>query len=208
MTILPQLLLFAGIAGAMFWFIAQQARKARANVQGIAERLGLVLTEKKSLGMTTGFELNGPVAGRDLRFWTYTTGSGKNSTTWCAVSVSVRATGRLAFELRRQGFTTKVMALFGAKEISVGDAAFDAAWFVQTNEPDFLRAALGPEIRAKLMPARADGATGSFKLEAGAVRYAEQGSFSDARQSDRLEQKVPLLQDLADLAEVFAEQKA
>ena len=96
------------------------------------------------------------------------------------------------------------MEFFGSKEITVGDPVFDAAWFVRTNEPDFLSAALVREIRGKFMAALAGGAKGSFALKDGAVCYAERGGFYSAPLTRRLEQQVPLLRDLADLAEVFA----
>ena len=79
MAILIQLLMFAAIAGVVLWLVVLQGRKARANLQALAQR---------------------------------------------------------------QGFTTRIMEFFGTKEITVGDAAFDAAWFVQTNQPEFLAAAL------------------------------------------------------------------
>ncbi len=99
------------------------------------------------------------------------------------------------------------MKWFVTKGTPLGDPAFDAAWFVQTNQPDYVRAAFGPEIRAKLMAARADGAKGGYKLEFGTMRYAEQGGFSSEVQCRRLERQIPLLQDLADLADVFATQR-
>jgi len=141
MAILIQLLMFAAIAGVVLWLVVLQGRKARANLQALAQR---------------------------------------------------------------QGFTTRIMEFFGTKEITVGDAAFDAAWFVQTNQPEFLAAALVPEIRARGMAALAARAKGSFSLKDGAVRYAEQGTLASAVQLARLEQQVPLLHYLADLTDVAA----
>jgi hypothetical protein len=204
---LVPLLIFAAVFGGIFWIVVQQARKSRANLQAIAGRWNLVLTEKKALGLTTDRELRGETAGRPLRFWTFSTGSGKSRTSWCAVSVQAQPTNRLTFELRQQGFATKMMKLFGVKPVPLGDAAFDTAWFLQTSQPDYLRAAFGPEIRGKLMSARDIGAPGNYKLEFGAMRYAEQGSFSNDATCRRLERQIPLLQDLADLADVFATQQ-
>jgi len=204
MAILIQLLMFAAIAGVVLWLVVLQGRKARANLQALAQRQGLTLTEKKTFGLAADLQLAGEAAGRPLRFWSYQTGSGKSRTTWVAVSVQPRAAGRLTFELRRQGFTTRIMEFFGTKEIAVGDAAFDAAWFVQTNQPEFLAAALVPEIRARGMAALAARAKGSFSLKDGAVRYAEQGTLASAVQLARLQQQVPLLHYLADLTDVAA----
>lgn len=204
MSLFLPILLFVVIAGLIFRIAVVQARKTRANVQALARQLGLTVTEKKILGLVARRELNGVVDGRSLRCWTYTTGSGKSQQHWCAVAVQPRSSGRLTFDIQRQDFGTKVMEFFGSKEITVGDPVFDAAWFVRTNEPDFLSAALVREIRGKFMAALAGGAKGSFALKDGAVCYAERGGFYSAPLTRRLEQQVPLLRDLADLAEVFA----
>jgi hypothetical protein len=44
----------------------------------------------------------------------------------------------------------------------------------------------------------------SFRLEKGMVRYAEAGTFASAPACGRLEQLLPVLHDLAAIAEVAA----
>jgi hypothetical protein len=121
-----------------------------------------------------------------------------------AVAVRPRAETSLQFDLTRQNFGSTILEMFGAKEIQVGDAAFDKAWFVRTNQPEFFGVALVPSIREKLM-ADPKGRWGSrYKLEDGLVQYAEQGYFSGTEAVERLEKQLPLLQELADVAEVSA----
>lgn len=202
------LIFTAGMIGFVFWMALNQARQAAANLQALAQRLGLAYTENKlpGLGLVTTRTVTGRLADREVSFHSFTTGSGKSSTTWRAAAVRPRTTGALTFHFHRQGFASKIEALFGAKEAVTGDAAFDAAWFLQTNDPGFVGAALVPEVRAKLMTAlAAGGSNGYFRLENGMVRYAEIGTFADAKACARLEQMLPLLQDLADITEVAAE---
>lgn len=200
------LMFTAGIIGLALWLAVTQARKATANLQALAQRLGLVYSEKKSAGLVTTHTVTGLQAGREVIFHNFTTGSGKSRTTWRAVSVRPRTAGSLTFCFHRQGLASKIEALFGAKEAVVGDAAFDATWFLQTNDPEFVSAALVPGVRAKLMAVQAAcNQGGAFKLENGMVRYVEIGSFSDAPACARLEQMLPVVQDLADIAEVAAE---
>jgi hypothetical protein len=162
------------------------------------------LTEKTALGFTMVESLEGVQQGRPVRYWSYATGSGKSRTTWVTVGVTVPGAVALQFDLTRQNFVSKVMELFGAREIQVGDPAFDAAWFVRTNQPEYFAAALVPAIRAKFMAEIGDRrSTGSFKLEQGIVRYTEMGGLSAAA-AERLATKLPLLLDLADVAEVSA----
>lgn len=194
-----------GIVGLVVWTSVRETRKANANMQALALRLGLEFRNQKSPGRLPVRTVSGQQAGREVIFYRFTTGSGKNSQTWRAVSVRPRATGKLTFNLHRQGLGTKIEALFGAKEAVVGEAIFDQAWFLQTNDADFLGAALVPEVRAKLMTALAAGGRSfSFRLVDGAVRYAETGSYSSAPGCVRMETMLPVLHDLADIAEVAA----
>lgn len=196
--------LFLGVPVLIFWAARNQARKSRERLAAFAAQTGLRMVEKSILGCPVVESLEGEQAGRPVRFWTYTTGSGKSRTSWVTVGVTVRGGGALQFGLTRQNFGTKLMELFGSREIQVGDPAFDAAWFVQTNQPEFFAAALVPAIRAKLMAEVADRRSfGSYKLENGVVRYNEMGGLSPAA-VERLAGKLPLLLDLADVAEVSA----
>jgi hypothetical protein len=115
------------------------------------------------------------------------------------VVVTPVLTGDMTCSITRQGFGTRVLQLFGAKEITVGNREFDDAWFVQTNQPDFLRAALLPELQQKFRPFR-----GAFKLEQGLVTYTEQGLIANEASRIRFGQATELACDLADLAEVQA----
>jgi hypothetical protein len=94
--------------------------------------------------------------------------------------------------------------MFGAKEIQVGDRAFDDAWFVRSNQPEYFKVALMPEIRAKFMAVPTGRWGARYKLEGGWVQYVEQGHLGGADVVERLEMQLPLLHELADVAEVFA----
>lgn len=201
LLILPALV---GIVVLLLWAARGHARKTHALMGDFARRAGLRTVEKTALGFTWVESLEGEQAGRAVRYWTYATGSGKSRTTWVAASVRPRAEGGLQFDLTRQNFGSKIREMFGAKEIRVGDPAFDAAWFVRTNQPDFLAAALVPAIRARLMAEPAGRWGARYKLEHGLVQYVEQGHLSSAEVLARLERQLPLLHELADVAEAFA----
>jgi hypothetical protein len=198
-------LVVLGIVAGIIWLAWTQVKQARANLQALAGRLGLAYLPEPAWGGAG--QVTGQLDGRAVRFWNYTTGSGKSRQTWCAVGVRPRQDGGLSIELQRQNFGTKVMTWFGAKEIQVGDPAFDAAWFVQTNQPEFLAAALVPEIREKFMTQPALAWEGGYKLAEGEVRFAVRGTFAQAKLVTDLEARLPLLRDLADVAEVFAAER-
>lgn len=207
MQVLVVVVIMAGFIALIVWGAVQHQKKVRANLEGLAARLGLQVTGDPR-GLVTSGAVSGVRQGKEVRFWTYATGSGKSRRTWCAVGVRPRAHGGLEFDLRRQGFGTKVMEWLGAKEIQVGDPAFDREWFVRTNQPEFLAAALVPEVRARLAALGHFASEKPFQLEGGLVQLSTPGTFGNDKVVTRLEACLPLLYDLADIAEVFAASQA
>lgn len=190
------------IVGASVWITLAQQRKAAANLRAGAEKLGLKFTPAAGTGREGGPRAEGLLRGREVRFWSHETGSGKHRKRWVALALSNATQGRLLLRLQPQGLGTKVAELFGAREIESGDSRFDATWFVRTSEPTACRAALTPELRAKLNAARDAGARGTFSVEKGLAGYVEEGGFHRAGTFERLEGLVPLLEELAVAAEV------
>lgn len=211
MAILFAVLLLIGtvaFTGSMLVLAIKQRERAWRNVAELAKRLGLVpAPAEKRFGFLGEPYATGSLGGKTARLYAFATGSRKSRTRWTALAVHPAATGNLTFHLSRQGFGTKVAQLFGAREITVNDPEFDRAWFIETNQPEFFRAALIPELRARITAAfdnsgRAHRA--SIKLDGGAVVYAETGDFSDERRCERIGNMAAVLHDLANVAEVFA----
>ena len=144
--------LFAAAFGLVVRRAVRSSRQAADNVRTLAEQLGLEFAAGAPLlGLFYPQpKAAGQLRGRRVEVLLLATGSGKSEVYQCAVSATVRATGGLTMHLQQQGLGTKVMALFGATEIQVGEPEFDRAWFIQTNQPEFLRAALLPELRDKI----------------------------------------------------------
>lgn len=186
---------------AMMWAVVKSTRRIRENIARLAADLGLQLDPPEP---AKGFlappqRAFGHIRGKAVLIHSYATGSGKSRRTWTALEATPNLKGGLTFSLSREGFGTRVMQLFGAKEVTVGNRDFDEAWFVQTNEPDFLRAALLPELQQKFRPFR-----GTFKLEKTAVAYVEEGVIQNDERRLRFVQAADLVCDLADVAEVHA----
>lgn len=194
-------LFIGGVFALIVWAVLAGGKRTAANLTALAGRLGLQVQFRTWGNFVLGGSLQGTIAGRAVRVWSYTTGSGKSQRTWSALGVRPRRDDGFTFKFARQGFATKVMEVFGSKEIRLGDRAFDDAWFVQTNRPDYLAAALLPEIREKIMTVFHTG-HGTLRLEGGEVAYVEEGSLSDLAVTQRLEAALPAVQDLADVAEV------
>jgi hypothetical protein len=193
-------LFFAVIAAVFFSIARKHFAKLRKEFPEWAAGLGWTAQPMKS--WTTTPEAHGDYAGRRGRAYIYTTGSGKSRQSWSAIELLAAGTPRLELVFKRQGFGTKIEGWFGAKEVEVGDAAFDAKWFIQTNRPDFVRAALLPEVRARIEELGARGGRQMrLDFKAGRATYAEQGHFQAATR-ERLAAALPVLADMAALAEV------
>jgi hypothetical protein len=196
-------LAMVAVVGLAIWAGRVQKQRTTANLQKLAAQLGLEFVP--AAGWTGRPCVTGTLRGKKTDFFSYVTSTGKSSTAWAAVTVQVAAAGGLTFALEKRGFVTKIEKLFGAHEAVVDDAEFAKAWFVQTNQPDFMSAALIPELRAKLMAARQAGANGKFELKDGKVKYVEIGGFGDTKLTDRFAALADVMCDLADVAEVAAE---
>lgn len=183
-----------------------QAKKARANLAALGERLGLKLETQGRYFKK--HRLVGERRGKPAQILSYTTGAGKSQQRWVAVIVSVKATGGLTFSLgQRMPFSDVLARLFRKKREATGDTPFDKKWALTTNQPDFMRAALLPEMREKItqLSARSLASGGRYKLERTEIQYAEQGSFSNAKLCARFEEIAEIVCDLADAVEVYAD---
>lgn len=204
-ALLPFVLFFGFLLmfGAILRFAAISARKAEENMLRLAGDLGLTAQPAPRKWIFRGFPgAAGVIRGKPVKLYNFTTGSGKSRVTWAALAVTPAATGGLKFKLSRQGLGTKVMELFGTKEVQVGDPQFDREWFIQTNQPEFFAAALLPEIQQKILPLR-----GKWELADNVLVYVEQGTFADNHRCARFATAVGAACDLADIAEVFAGQQ-
>jgi hypothetical protein len=183
-------------------------RRRRAKAQRLAEALGLTLEASRFWVFSPPVRMVGTIHGHRIEIYHLDKGDGEGVYTLCVLEVTPRVAAGLTFRLRRQGFATKVAELFGAKEITVGDPAFDQACFVQTNEPDYFRTALTGDFRGRLLAMLRSGLPSEIRLETGVIKYVEDDTplEEDAR-CQRFSALVPLLCDLADVAEKFACQR-
>jgi hypothetical protein len=199
------IVMVATVAAVVIVISIIQAKKAKANLIALGDKLGLSLETQGRYFKK--HRLTGLLSGKAVEVFSYTTGAGKSKRTWAAVSVRVKASGGLTFSLKRRLSLFEFVAkLFRKNSVELGDAAFDKKWVLTTNQPDFMRVALLPEMREKIM--RLSGgsmASGHYKCERDTVQYAEQGSFSSAKVCTRFAAIAGLVCDLADVVEIRAE---
>lgn len=192
--------LMLGLFATVIFFGVRSIAEQRREFPRWAESLGWTASPMTS--WTVSPEATGVHAGRRGKAYVFTTGSGKSRITWAAVELVAEGAPNMELTLTRQGFGSVVASMFGVKEVQVGDAAFDARWFIRTNRPDFVAAALLPEMRQRIDELAARGGRGmKLEIKAGRAIYAEQGPFGPAGRA-RVAASLPVLADLAALAEV------
>jgi hypothetical protein len=201
------LVIFGLVVVVIFAIAIIQGNKATANLKQLGEKLGLRLEVQGRFSKK--HRLVGVLRDKSVEFYSYTTGSGKSQQKWAAVAVSVKVASLLTFSLKRRLSLFEFIARrFRKNAVEMGDADFDKAWVLITNRPDYMRAALLPEMREKILRLSGGGMrSANYKHEFHTVQYSEQGSFSSAKLCDRFEEIAGLLCDLADVVEVYDEVK-
>jgi hypothetical protein len=201
--------LVMGVVGAIFSPWSQG--RAAANLQKLAARLGLEFVPVSG-DSAKPMRVVGKLRGKEIQISTCSNnmaGDGfdrKSSTTWSEVTAQVAvAFFPFTFILQKRDFGTKMAEVFGTHEVTVGDAEFDKARFIQTSHPKFLRAVLVPELRVKLMAVRKAGANEKSEPKDGEVKYVESGNFSHAKRSKRFAALADVVCNLAEVAAVVAE---
>jgi hypothetical protein len=119
------------------------------------------------------------------------------------VSAAIGSATGFTLELAPENLLSRIGIALGMQDIKVGDPEFDRAFVVRSNDAAYAAAALLPEIRARLLSERKQGARGHLTVKAGEARYTEVGAFADAARADRLAGILEVLCDLAEVAEVY-----
>ncbi len=197
--------IFIGVFVAVILAAKAQQRRARDNLARLAERLRLQLSVPARSGIFSSTEtsLAGSFRGRQIRVFSYHTGSGKNRTRWCAVASRIDNPAGLTLRISKENALTRAGRKIGIDDVAVGDESFDRECYVKSNQPDFIRAALLPEIRLRLTNLWQSRARGSFSIDAAEVRYAEIGAFSNGKICDRIPAIAEVVCDLGEIAEAF-----
>ncbi len=194
------------VVGGAVVLAVRFSRKANAMVRRLATELGLSVREPEPLWgvFPRQLQVEGEREGKATRIVRFTTGSGKHRQHWFALAVRPRVRGRLEFRLSPEGFGNTLRGLFGYKEIKLGDPRFDAAWYVETNQEEFLREALVPELRERLQHLRSEGLKGRFETHDNEVRYVERGALGSDAQRRRVVLAADMVSTLAEVVEVAA----
>ncbi|WP_269539696.1 hypothetical protein [Cerasicoccus fimbriatus] len=159
------------------------------------------------------YYIEGGYRGRHLKIYNFTRGSGKNSSPYHAVRVTLNRSTDLTFKLGVEGFFSKIGKAVGMQDIQTGDPAFDETFVVKCNDTGFVHGALLPEIRQSLLSVqqRFPRRFGSISLNGAwvgpkdnVIHYEHSGHLRHDGDRQRAAALAPALNDLADAIEAYA----
>lgn len=95
--------------------------------------------------------MSGKMDGRDVTFYTYSTG-GRHRMVWTVASVRSSSPKAVTFSVGAKGFGGEVYKAFGAQDIVIGLKDFDDAFMIQSNPPELASALLlqNADLRAMI----------------------------------------------------------
>jgi len=125
------MILVIGIAAAIG---ITQRRRMTEGFGSVAARTGLQVEEGNFLRAP---RMTGNYRGRATQIYTYQVRTGKNSTTYTAVTMEIANPNHYTLTLRREHALDALGKKLGMKDISVGDNEFDRQ-FVVKSEPEIL----------------------------------------------------------------------
>jgi hypothetical protein len=130
------LFFFVVIIGVIIAMACNAARKnrMRAALQRVAARVGGVVEEGGVFSRTRmRFQIGGRAA------WIEVHAGSKNNPAYTQVSVDVRGRSRGSLHILPEGIGQSFLKMFGAQDLEIGNAAFDASFVIKANPESIAR---------------------------------------------------------------------
>lgn len=190
------------VFGFAFVAAAKRLRRSRENLRKLAEQLRIQY-DNGSESVLSGKPPSaaGEFHGRQIRVYPYVTGTGRTRVEWCAVSAALRNPAGLTLRISKENVLTRAGHTIGIDDVEVGDPAFDKRFYVKSDKPGLVRAALIPELREQIAAAWDAGARGTLSIDATEVKYAETGAFHQQKRCERFPRLAKLVCDIAEAGE-------
>lgn len=187
-TLLP-ILLVVGllILFAVLTYLRHQAR--RQAWSELATRTGLTFEPG---GLFSSMRVTGTNRGRSLTLDTFTRSSGKNSTTYTRISVSVNNPSALSLAIYDENVLSKFGKALGMQDIQTGDEELDRRFTIKGQpEPMIANLLTSIGLRQKLLEARSL----HVEVKGRELHFEQRGAESNA---DYIQFLFDLLSDLAE----------
>jgi hypothetical protein len=184
------ILMNAVFIGLAIYGVYRRRIRTREAWDQLAMRTGLSLEPGN---LITPPKLSGEYRRRPAVLTTYTRGSGRSSTTYTLITLTVQNSGGGALKLTPQGLLDGIGKALGIQDVTIGDERFDKHFEIRSQPADFAMAALDDGmLRDGLIRL-----SGRFvvALNGTSLTYTEPRLLFDV---DNLEMLFNILSDLAD----------
>ncbi len=192
MEALIPLLFFVGLIALSFaiaYFSQQRISRAWGE---LAERAGLTCEAR---GFLQSPRVSGVYRGRPLVLDTYTTGSGRNRTTYTRITLDVRNPANGSFALYNETVFSKIGKVLGMQDIQTGDEELDKHYIIKGQPPSFTLSVLNSiGVRQKLQQIRSI----NVQLSGDDLRFVQIGVLTNVEQ---LQSVIDFLGDVAEIVD-------
>ncbi|MFH1438458.1 MAG: hypothetical protein ABIJ56_22305 [Pseudomonadota bacterium] len=162
---------------AFVFILGYVMRQQHAKSWGVfARAAGLILQPG---GWFKAPTVSGTYGGFNMYLYTYTQGSGKNKTTYTSMVIYLPMTNQSHVRVTREGFFSKITKAFGAQDIPIGDPAFDAAYIIKSDTPQYVQSLLTPQLRGTMLASSHPDL--NFTVSRGTVFYSRVGVEKNAQ---------------------------
>ena len=187
------------------WVSAQlQRSRVTAVMHELAPALQLRVRRRHGLAALFGRcpWMVGERDGRRLQLTQISRTAGRHTRNYVRlILTSDRASASLQFRISPEGWRSTLKRLLRIEKVKTGDPIFDLEWWVQSNRPDFMAAALVAEVREHV---RSTGSEGRFSYRDGKLKFEASGSIRSVAQLGRLRAVCEAAHALMTVAEVDA----
>lgn len=145
----PIIFLFMGIF-AILVIVGSviQRNEMRRSLQRVAARIGGVVDPG---GLFSGMQLRFGIGSFEARMEAF--GGSKNSPPYTQVLVDIRGRSPGVLHILPEGFGQSFLKMFGAQDLEIGDAAFDASFVIKATPESLARTLFAPECRRSVIGA-------------------------------------------------------
>jgi hypothetical protein len=149
---LTMILLAGGASGLVMLFSAYN-RASMKRLQDVWTRAATELGGSFAAGQTgwlssKPMSIEAEIDGVAVRIDHYEESSGRSSTSYTRLQARAETLTAFKLSLREEGVLASVGKVLGAQDVEVGDARFDKAFVVKTNDEGLARAWLAPRVTA------------------------------------------------------------
>ncbi len=142
--------------------------------------------------------LSGMIRGFTVSIYLIKKGSGKNSSVYTVLDVSLQNSKPFQFHIYEAGLMSGLGKIFGMQDIEIGDENFDRKFVIKSNDATLISSFLSPSVRDSFLAAADKYANWGVEFNGQKLNYKRQGTFSSSRIIAEFEDMISLFCDLGE----------